>query len=147
MEQNREQMTWCRFLNILYLVEEVLLYSHLLIIFIINGFWILLNAFSGRLDMIKWPFYLYLVDVIDHMNCFFNRLYLFIFRERGRWGRDGEREGEKHKCVVASHMAPTGYLACNQGMCPDWESNQRPLGLQAHTQSTESNQPGLIFEY
>ena len=46
---------------------------------------------------------------------------LFIFRERGE---EGEREGEKHQCVVASHMAPTGDLARNPGMCPDWESNR-----------------------
>ena len=30
---------------------------------------------------------------------FFKRLYLFIFRERGR---EGEREGEKHQCVIDS---------------------------------------------
>ena len=55
-------------------------------------------------------------------------IYLFIFfLERGR---EGEREGEKHQCVVASRGPPTGYLACNAGMCPDWESNQRPFGLQ-----------------
>ena len=58
---------------------------------------------------------------------FFLRFYLFIFRERGR---EREREGEKHQCVVASHVAPTGDLACNTGMCPDWESNQRPFGSQ-----------------
>ena len=41
---------------------------------------------------------------------------LFIFRER-----EGEREGEKHQCVVASHMPPpTGHPAGNPGMCPDW---------------------------
>ena len=34
------------------------------------------------------------------------------------------REGEKHPCVVASYVAPTGDLACNPGMCPDWESNR-----------------------
>ena len=28
-------------------------------------------------------------------------------------------------------------------MCPDWESNQRPFGSQAGTQSTEPYQPGL----
>ena len=49
-------------------------------------------------------------------------LRVFIFRE----GK-GEREGEKHQCVVASCMPPTGDLACNQGMCPDWELNWRPL--------------------
>ena len=51
----------------------------------------------------------------------------FIFREKGK---KGEREGEKHQCAVASHMAPTGDLAHNPGMCPDGESNQQPLGLQ-----------------
>ena len=33
-------------------------------------------------------------------------------------GREGEREGEKHQCVVASRMPPTGDLACNPGMSP-----------------------------
>ena len=47
--------------------------------------------------------------------------FLFIFRERGR---EGEREGKKHQCVVASRGPPTGDQACNPGMCPDWESNQ-----------------------
>ena len=46
---------------------------------------------------------------------------LFIFRERRR---EGEREGEKHQYVVASHTPPTGDLACNPGMSPDWELNQ-----------------------
>ena len=41
---------------------------------------------------------------------------LFIFRKRGR---EGEREGEKHQCVVASHTPPAGDLAHNLGMCPD----------------------------
>ena len=42
----------------------------------------------------------------------------------------GEREREKYQCVVASHVAPTGDLACNPGMCPYWESNWQPFGLQ-----------------
>ena len=54
---------------------------------------------------------------------FFFRFYLFIFRKRGR---EGPREGEKHQCVVASRTPTTGDLAHNPGMCPDWESNQRP---------------------
>ena len=49
--------------------------------------------------------------------CFLKIIYLFIFRQRGR---DREREGEKHQCVVASHVPPTGDLARNPGMCPDW---------------------------
>ena len=31
-------------------------------------------------------------------------IYLFIFRQRGR---EGEREGEKHQCLVASCMPHT----------------------------------------
>ena len=46
--------------------------------------------------------------------------------------------------MVASHVPPTGDLACNPGICPDWEWNQRPLALQAGTQSTETHQPGLF---
>ena len=52
--------------------------------------------------------------------------YLFIFRERGR---EGEREGEKYQCVVASHVAPTGDLAHNLDMCLDGELNQQLFGL------------------
>ena len=51
-------------------------------------------------------------------NFYFFRFYLFIFRERGR---EGEREGEEYQRVVASHVAPTGDLASNAGMCHDWE--------------------------
>ena len=40
---------------------------------------------------------------------------------------------------------PTGDLAHNLGVFPDWESNQRPFDSQAHTQSTEPHQPGLLF--
>ena len=65
---------------------------------------------------------------------------LFIFREKGR---EGEREGEKHECVVVSHTPPTGDLACNLGMCPVWELNQWPFGSQAGVQSTKPHQPEL----
>ena len=63
---------------------------------------------------------------------------LFIFRERGR---EGEREGEKHQCVVASRASFTGDLAHNPGTCPAWESNWRPFASQAGGQSTELHQP------
>ena len=64
---------------------------------------------------------------------------LFYFLQRGR---EGEREGEKHQCVIASFVPPTGDLACNPGMCPDWELNQRPFGSHTGTQSTKPHQPG-----
>ena len=57
-----------------------------------------------------------------HIFIFFKkRFYLFIFRERAK---EGERKGEKHQCVVVSHVPPTRDMACNPGMCPDWELNR-----------------------
>ena len=38
-----------------------------------------------------------------YLKPFFKDFILFIFRERGR---KGEREGEKHQCVVAPHTLP-----------------------------------------
>ena len=58
----------------------------------------------------------------------------------------GEREGEKHQRVVASLVPPTGDLAHNPGMCPDWELNLRPFAFQAGTQSTEPHwRGGAVF--
>ena len=56
--------------------------------------------------------------------------FIYFLRE----GKGGRKE-EKHQCVVASHLPPTGDLAHNPGTCPDWELN-RPLISQASTQST-----------
>ena len=72
--------------------------------------------------------------------CFFKEDFIYSFLER-RQGREKERERnidgwEKHP-LVASHMPPTRDMACNPGMCPDWESNQQPFSLQAGIQSTE----------
>ena len=65
-------------------------------------------------------------------------LFIFIFRERGR---EGERGGEKHQCVCLLG-ALINDLACNPGMCPDWELNWQCFGLQACAPSTELHQPG-----
>ena len=67
---------------------------------------------------------------------------LFIFRQKGR---EEERKGEKHHCVVASWGPPTGDLACNPGMYHDWESNWQLFGLHCGAQSTDPHQPGLVF--
>ena len=83
----------------------------------------------------------YLVKSKDNYLLFIKILFIYLLER----GREGEREGEKHQCVVASHVAPTGDPARNPGMCPDWESNQRPFGSQAGAQSTEPHQPGLFF--
>ena len=80
-----------------------------------------------------------MVKMINDIRKYFFKVLFIFFRERAR---EGEREGEKHQCVFASHSPPTGDLAHNPGMFPDWESNQRPLGSQSGTQSTEPRQPG-----
>ena len=54
------------------------------------------------------------------------RLFIFLERREGK-----EKEGETP--WVAFHTPP---------VCPDWESNQRPFGLKAGTESTEPHQPG-----
>ena len=64
-------------------------------------------------------------------------IYLFLERGEGK-----EKEEQKYQCVVASRIPPTGDLAHNPGMNPDWESNQLPCGLQAGAQSTEPHQTG-----
>ena len=76
-------------------------------------------------------FYFYFIFLKDF-------IYLFLERGEGK-----ERKREKYQCVVASHLPPTGDLAQNSGMWPDWEPNWRPFGSQAGTQSTEPHQPGL----
>ena len=84
-------------------------------------------------------------SIIFFLKClveFFSfRYYLFIFRE----GKGGRKRGRECQCVVASPVSPTGDLAHNPGMCPDWELNRWPFGLQASTQSTDPHQAGQIF--
>ena len=80
--------------------------------------------------------------VFVHVFCslFFKDFYLFIFRERGKWGRKTGRETSMCGLPLMHH--PTGDLARNPGMCPDWGLNWWPFGLQVGTQSTEPHQPG-----
>ena len=80
--------------------------------------------------------------IVSFSVSLFKRFYLFS--ERGE-GREKERERnidvqKKHQ-LVASHMPPNVNLACNPGMCPDWELNWEPFSSQASAQ-TEPHQPG-----
>ena len=68
--------------------------------------------------------------------------FIHFFKDLFFREQKGGREGEKHQCVVASHTPPAGDLSCNPGMCPDWELNWPPCGLQAGSQSMEPHQPG-----
>ena len=66
---------------------------------------------------------------------FFLRFYLFIFRQRGR---EGEREGEKHQCMVASHTPLRGTWPTTQACALTGnQTSEWPFDLQASTQSTE----------
>ena len=71
-------------------------------------------------------------------------IYLFLEREEGR---EKERERNINMWLPLMHHlpTPTGGLARNPGMYPDWELNRQPFGLQAGTDSTEPHQPGLRY--
>ena len=77
---------------------------------------------------------------------FLKRFFVFLLLERGE-GREKKRE--RHSTVgeiqqsVASRTPPTGDLACNPGMCPDWESNQWPFSFGDDAQPTEPHWSGL----
>ena len=70
----------------------------------------------------------------EFLSFFLKNTFIYLCLEREG---EGEREGDKHQCVTASRMPPTGDLACNWACVLDWESNQRPFDSQAGTQSTE----------
>ena len=44
-------------------------------------------------------------------------------------------------------MTPTGDLACNPGICPDWESNQQPFGSQPALNPLNYASRGYIAYY
>ena len=70
-----------------------------------------------------------------------SQLNLIIFLET-LFNFEGEGKGGRETLFEGYIMPPTGGLAHNPGMCPDWESNQRPFVFQAGTQSTDPHQPG-----
>ena len=53
-------------------------------------------------------------------TCFY---FTYLFLERGR---EGERERQKHQCVVVSHTPHTGDLACPPGVCPTGNPTGNP---------------------
>ena len=66
----------------------------------------ILSSDTLQNNIVLTTFY-YLKNPDMVFKSFFKRFYLFIFREKGR---EGEREGEKHQCVVGSPVSPTGDL-------------------------------------
>ena len=71
------------------------------------------------------PIFFDVVNVSFHLAfCnlrIFKVFYLFLERRR-----KGGRGGETSMCGCLSRTSP-GDLACNPGMCPDWELNSDPL--------------------
>ena len=86
--------------------------------------------------------------------CIYNQIWTFdlllffknvicLLLERGD-GKEKEMEEERERNIdvwdthvsVASRTPPTGDLAQNPGICPDWKSNLRPFRSQAGAQST-----------
>ena len=78
--------------------------------------------------------------ILDLSLSFFKKDFIYLFLERGE-GSENERERNINVCLPLAH--PLLGTWCNPGVCPDWESNWRPFGLQAGTQSAEPHQPGL----
>ena len=82
------------------------------------------------------------IGYLQNFKFYFLRFYLFNFRE----GREGEREVEKYQYVVASHMPPTGDLAHNPGMCPNWESKD-PLVCRPVINPLSQTSQGKNFKF
>ena len=79
-----------------------------------------------------------------YFSFFFLKDFIYLFLERGE-GREKEGgETSMYGCLLST---PTGDMAHNPGMCPDWKLNRSHFGLQASTQSTEPHQPGLKVNF
>ena len=76
---------------------------------------------------------------------FFLRFYLFLVLDRGE-GKEKERKRYINVWLPLKRPPLLG-TAYNPGMCPNWDSNWRPFGSQAGTQSTEPHQPGCFFSF
>ena len=78
-----------------------------------NNFIKLLDLEKNQIDEEKFYVYVQYSFFFICLEILF--IYLFLKRREGR-----EKEGEKHPCVVAFHMPPTGDMAHNPGTGPDW---------------------------
>ena len=79
------------------------------------------SVYSDPLLIFKLDCLLFGIELHEFFISLKKDVHLFIFRERGS---RGEGEEEKCQCVVVSNTSATGDLACNPGMCPDWELNR-----------------------
>ena len=62
--------------------------------------------------MFQGYLHFFFCELSGHLSCsFLKKDFIYLFLERGR---EREREGEKHQCVVASHMLPLGTWPTTQ---------------------------------
>ena len=59
-------------------------------------------------------------------------------------GKRREKERERNIDWLPPTRPPTRGLACNPGMCPEWELNWRPFSSQDCTEPTEPYHPGPL---
>ena len=80
-----------------------------------------------------------------YFNSWLLKIFIYLFLEKGR---EGEREGERHQCVVAFRTSRTGDLVRDPGICSRLGIEPATLWFSARTQSTELHQPGpkLFFK-
>ena len=82
---------------------------------------------------------------VSELRGFLKKNFIYLFSEKEE-GREKERarniDVRRETSIGCLLHAPYWGPSPNPGMCPDWESNQRPLGSQASAQSTEPHQPG-----
>ena len=83
------------------------------------------------------------IYIHTYIYIIFKIFYLFIFRERGR---AGEREGEKHQCVVAFCMPQLGTWPTTQACALTGNRTGDPL-VRRLAQSTEPHQQGLATTF
>ena len=85
---------------------------------------------------------IWLASLLQYFFLFLLKIFFIYFESELK----GEREGEKHWHVrdtsVHCLLYTPGDLTCNPDICPDWNSNQQPLGSQAGAHSTKPHQPG-----
>ena len=73
---------------------------------------------------------------------------MYLFLEKGKGRRKRGTETSMCGCLLCAPYWGPGMCPdmCNPGMCPDWELNWQPFGSQAHAQSTELHQPGILHK-
>ena len=88
------------------------------------------------------------VSVQQWFSWYFFKDFIYLFSETGELGETETREmlmWEMHPSISCLFNTPTRDLACNPGLCPDWESNWQPFDLQDNAQPNEPHQSELTL--